>query len=80
MRIGGKDRPSAQQSSTGCQMKQAIYTGETGKGKKRHNSNKCENHLASGEREATSSQEDTCRIAKISPGGGAVIESAPQAL
>lgn len=31
MRIGGKDRPSAQQSSTGCQIKQEICLGEMGK-------------------------------------------------
>lgn len=31
MRIGGEDRPSAQQSSTGCQIKQEICLGEMGK-------------------------------------------------
>lgn len=31
MRICGKDRPSAQQSSTGYQMKQEICPGEMGK-------------------------------------------------
>lgn len=31
MRIGAKDRPSARQSSTGCQIEQEIRLGEMGK-------------------------------------------------
>lgn len=68
-RIGGKDRRSAQQSSTGCQIKQEICRARWQEGRGSRSSNKCENPLVSGQGEQTSSQEERRRIAEISPGG-----------